>query len=250
MNQSEESYISNDMIVSEIAKKSGDKEYKYESPGYYTSLVQEALTELSFDTFFLEKEKVYDITPGCLKYTLPSGFFNVREIYLINGDVCHPSAKQNVWWHRNYANGISKSTKNQNDPFFVNNGKNPPSNLYFCGIRNGVIDLSQNCAGYQKLIVRANGLLCDIGDVPCIPSFFRSAVVDYGVVGALSIRIAEVADPAKIQAWQYILNLHNQKLTRPYDGSWDKAMHRAKTMDRKSREDLKEYLAKFDSHNR
>ena len=249
MNHSSLSYISHKMISADASMKSGDKEFKYHPEGFYMSLIQEALQELSFDTFFLENEKVYDIG-DCLKFPMPEGAFNVREIYLYNGDQCNPSGKQNVYYKRNYHNRISMNNwKNDRDPFYPKSGREVPSNLYYCGIRNGVIELSPNCKSFQKLVVRFNGLLCNIGEVPTIPMFFRQAVTDFVIVEALSARIAEMSeDPKKIQAWQFILNRHERKMMEPYTGSWETAQHRAKTLDRKMREDINEYHAKLNAY--
>lgn len=248
MNHSSLSYISHKMIIADAAMKSGDREFKYQSEGFYMSLIQEALQELSFDTFFSEQEKVYELD-GCLKFQMPEGAFNVREIYLINGDACNPTSKANVYYKRNYHNRLSANNwKNDRDPFYAKSGRETPSNLYYCGIRNGVIELSPNCKSFQKLVVRFNGLLCNIGDVPTIPMFFRQAVTDYVIVESLSARIAEASeDPKKIQVWQFILNRHDNKLKEPYNGSWDVAKYRVKTMDRKMREDMNEYHAKLNS---
>ena len=249
MNHSSSSYISHKMILADATMKSGDKEFKYHPEGFYMSLIQEALQELSFDSFFLEREKIYPIA-GCTKFTLPEGAFNVREIYVYNGEDCNPAGKRNVYWKRNYHNKISKNSwNNDNDPFFLNSGQSTPSNVLFCGIRNGVIELSPNCQGFEKLVVRFNGLLCNIGDVPTIPMFFRQAVTDYVIVEALSARIAEMsADPKMIQGWQFILNRHEERIKEPYTGSWETALHRVKTMDRKSREDMNIYHQKLDSY--
>lgn len=249
MNHSSQSYISHKMILADASMKSGDKEFKYSPEGFYMSLIQEALQELSFDSFFLENEKVYDIN-GCTKFQMPEGAFNVRQIYIYNGEDCNPSAKHNVYWKRNYHNKMSNNSwKDDRDPFFIKSGGNTPSNIYYCGIRNGVIELSPNCKTFQKLVVRFNGLLCNIGEVPTIPMFFRQAVTDYVIVESLSARIAEMsADPKMIQAWQFILNRHERKMKEPYTGSWETALHRVKTMDRKSREDMNIYHQKLNAH--
>lgn len=248
MNQSSESYLSPDLIISEVAETTGDPEYKFTMPGTYMSMVQKALQELSFDTFFLQKDKVYEIK-DCLKFTLPSGFFNILNVFVFNGDDCNPTNSRPVWFKRDYSNKISRNTyNNQNDPFFGYHGSNPPGNVFFCGIRNGVIELSPNCKTYQKLLVRANGLICDIGEVPMIPMFFREAVIDYCVSKILAIRIANPNAPENmINRWQYLLGLHKSNLEKPFDGSWDKAMHRVRKMDKKEKQDLLEYLSKLDA---
>jgi hypothetical protein len=240
-------FKSHNFIQSEIATKSGDKEMKWDSPGFYTSLIQEALEELSFDTFFMEIDKVYDLKElgGCLELKMPPSTFNIRKIFGVHGNDCTYSSSRNIYWKKNYKNGISKDNWNNSDPFIPDRGSNPPSNLYYCGIANGIIYLSKNCAGFDKIVVRMNGLITDHGDDPIIPSYFRQAVVDYGVVEALSTRIANNPGTPEANTWATIMNRHDNRLNKPYDGSWEKARTRVKRMDTKSREDLREYMNKF-----
>jgi len=242
------SFVSLDLMLSEVAKRSGDPSFRHESEGYYKSLIREALNELSFDTYFYKEEKVYDLSDGCLKLELPAGAFNVREIYGFSGDSCTPSNSTNIYYKRNFSNGLSKDTwGNRNDPFHKNRGSQmPPGWLYYCGIVNGVIHLSSNCANFEKIAVRFNGVLGDVDGAPIIPMFFRQAVIDYVIVEALSIRIANTTDFQKVNIWQSILNRHEARMNKPYTGSWDNARHRSKTMNKKAREDYKEYFARLD----
>lgn len=248
MNHSSESYISHNLIIADASMKSGDPEFKHNPRGFYVSLVQEALQELSFDTFFLVKSKTFDIEDGCLKFTMPEGLFNPRETYVHNGTDCNPIGRRNVYWKRNYFNKLSKNNgTNDGDPFMPKGG-GISVNTFYCGIRNGVIELSPNCKGFKKFTLVANGLLCNVGDTPTIPMFFRQAVTDYVVVEALSTRIANANDdPKKLQAWQIIMNRFEQKLKTPYTGSWETAQYRVKTMDKKSREDMNEYHSRLDA---
>lgn len=249
MNSSSLSFLSHNLIMSDIAKKSGDPGFEYDSEGYYMSLMQEALQELSFDTFFLEKEKIYDLEDGCLNFKLPSGFFNIRNIFGFNGETCSPKNSKPIYWKRDYKNKIARdSWGNQGDPYYKQRGNdNPPGYLYFCGISNGELFLSESCKVFEKVVVRANGLITDIGETPVIPMFFRQAVTDYCIVEALSTRIAGNTHLTKeISFWQAIMNRHETRLNKPYDGSWDKAMHRVKIMDKKTRDDIKIYLGRLD----
>ena len=120
MNLSEESFITPNFIISEIAKKSGDPGFEWDSEGEYLTIVQEALTELSMDTFFLEVSKTFELKDGCLQLTLPSGFFNVRKVYGHSSQECVVEDSQNIYFKTNYRNGFSRNTgKNNRDPFFI-----------------------------------------------------------------------------------------------------------------------------------
>lgn len=248
MNLSEESFLSPNLIVSEIAKRSGDAGFDYEPEAYYLSLVQEALQELSFDTLFLEREKTYKLEDGCLKLTLPSGAFNVLDIIGHGGDECNRTNSTPIWYKRNYRNGQSRDNwGNRNDIFHKRRGlQNPPGDIYFCGIANGVVHLSPSCGIFPMVTVRFNGLLADVGDKPLVPSFFKMAVLDYCIVEALSIRIAETNDDKMVSKWQFILGRHEMRKEKPYTGSWENARYRVKRMDSKTQEDYKEYFARLD----
>jgi hypothetical protein len=249
MNLSKESFISPNFIVAEIAKKSGDPGFEYDSKGEYLTIVQEALTELSFDTYFLEVHKTFKLEENCHKLVLPSGFFNISKVYGHNSDECVVSNSENIWFKTNYRNGFSRNTgQNNEDPFHFNRHaiEKDPHHLYYCGIANGVIHLSKSCSKFNYVTVFANGLLADIGEAPVVPSFFRQAVIDYGVVNMLSIRIANAKENDMISKWQFVLNLHKERLDKEYDGSWAKAEYRVKNMDRKAREDYRVYFERLD----
>lgn len=248
MNLSEESFIAPNFIVAEIAKKSGDPGFEYDARGEYLTVVQEALTELSLDTFYLEVHKTYELEEGCLKLTLPSGFFNIKKIYGHNSEECVVNNSENIWFKTNYRNGMSKDTGHASeDPFyFQRHGIDKPArSLYYCGMANGVIHLSPSCSKFKYITVFANGLLADIGDAPVVPVFFRQAIVDYGVVNMITARVAGAKENDMVAKWQFAYNHHNARLEKPYDGSWDRAKYRVKNMDQKVREDYRVYFERL-----
>lgn len=258
MNSSD--FISPDVIIAEIANKSGDKAFEYASPNEYGISVQEALSELAFDSFFFKDEKIFIIDPSCLTLELPEGAFNIREIFGYSGDDCAPTGKVNIWSKSEYKNGLSKNDwTNKGDPFIKNEGTvvrapnsrverasgGPPSNLYFAGFSNGKIYLSPNCANLQKVVVRFNSSGAKIGDKPTIPTFFKTAIIDYCVSQVLTTRMANNPVNPALNSWVMIMNIYNTRLNKDYTGSWDKAKTRAKNLDKKYRQDLKEYFAKM-----
>ena len=89
-----------DIIVSDIANKSGDREFRLDSKGYYMAVIQEAMQELSIDTLYHECEKVFELENGCLKLEMPAGAFNLREVYAYSGTDCDPKHAQKIWWKR------------------------------------------------------------------------------------------------------------------------------------------------------
>ena len=125
MNISAENMISPEEILADVLKLAGDESFKDNSKGYYYSLIQQALQELAFDTYFDQRTEFFDV-PENLNLPMPMGAFNLREMYLYNGTECNFSTAQNVYWKRNYftkGNGSlsrDKGTSNSSDPFFQN----------------------------------------------------------------------------------------------------------------------------------
>lgn len=253
MDLSPKSFVTIDQILSDVLKTVGDSDFKLNSKGWYTSQIQQALEELSFDTFFNEYNSSYDV-PSDLRLELPEGAFNIRQIFLFNGDDCDCTIEKraNVWFKRNFINGeggrgfVARNTySNDNDVF---HGKGPskiPSNLHFYSIQNGMIMLSENCLNYKRIMLVYNGVSCNIGDVPVVPIFFRQAVKDWVLVKALEIKASDVAGTNMYSHWAGMLNRVDNSLNKPYDGSWAKAEYRSKQLNHKERQDIKEYFLRM-----
>jgi hypothetical protein len=83
-------------------------------------------------------------------------------------------------------------------------------------------------------------VITNIGDVPIIPLPFRQAVKEY--VLERCYRILKGRNPKFYRPlWMDIY----QSLTTPFDGTWDKALSRARSVDSKELEDYKEYFMKM-----
>ena len=246
MTLSEESFIDPNTIVGEIAKQSGDPGFEWDVYGYYLSLVQEALAELSMDTLFLELSKTYKLEDGCRELTLPEGAFNVRDVFGHNSEECIVDNSTNIWYKHNYRKGFSRdSWSNGADPFYRNRSSRPHSQLYFCGISNGVVHLSESCMKFKYVTVFYNGVLANLGEAPVVPIFFKKAIVNYGVVNCLVARIAQHSANEKVNGWQFAYAHHKKEMDGFYDGSWEKARIRVKKMDKKQRKDFREYFARL-----
>jgi len=95
---------------------------------------------------------------------------------------------------------------------------------------------SNSCSSFQKVRLVYNGMGGEIGDVPYIPRMFERAVNDY----------------VKMMFYEKKMGEDERKYGRLYDrakmrfddwnGNWQKAIKRIKTMDSKTRSDYKEYL--------
>jgi len=256
--------ISPGEILSDVLKQIDDESFKDSSKGYYMSLIQQALSELAFDTFFDERTETFPV-PENLNLEMPKGSFNIRQLYLYSGTECNIENSQNVYWKRNYytkGNGFlarDKGYNNNNDPFYdsrtfgryenpylrrVNNGKSSISEAFYYNVQGGVIMLSASCKRFENIAIVFNGTGADIGDVPFIPQLFREAIKMWVLDSALKVKMA-MAVGADFNKWQTLWSINNNLLRKPYTGIWEEAQVRAKSIDSKQREDLKEYLGRL-----
>lgn len=257
MDLSPHNFVSVNTILADVLKTVKDPSTKLNSRGWYTSQIQQALEELSFDTFFSEHNQAFDM-PDNLRLDMPKGAFNLKNIYLFNGDDCTIGATANVYWKRNFINGRSGSGyvandhwSNENDRFHKKRGfqgddrQNHPEKLNFFGIQNGQIMLSESCRGFEKVMLVYNGILTDIGEAPVVPQFFRQAVKDYVTVKALEQKSNDMVGTNEYGHWVNMLNRYEARLNQPYDGSWAKAEYRSKQLNNKVRSDVKEYFTRL-----
>jgi len=251
MNASKFNFVTANEILADVLKLVRDADFKLLSRGYYISQIQQALEELAFDTYFDEKHEAFDI-PENFRIEMPKGMFNIKNMYLFNGDICDIASSTPVWYKANFINGksgsgyVANNKGNNTDPFTRRLGVDPMLNsgLYYYAIQNGEIMLSSNCGNYQKLFVHYNGTGGDVGEVPFIPLFLRQAVKDYVTVNALEVRIAE-SELSEMSRWSNLLSYHKNNLEEHYDGSWAKAEKRVRKLDMKERKDIKEYMQKM-----
>lgn len=267
MNISKENMISPEEILSDVLKLANDESFKDNSKGYYISLIQQALQELAFDTFFDERTEFFDI-PENLNLAMPSGVFNLRQMYLYNGTECNFDTAQNIYWKRNYftkGNGFlarDKGTSNSRDPFFqnrrlsnsnlnpslrrANDVFNPRSTVHYFNIQNGIIMFSANSLAFKKVAIVFNGTGGDIGEELFIPQFLREAVKGFVLDPVYAIKMAMSQGGPDFNKWQTLWSMNESKLRKPFTGTWANAELRIKSMDSKQREDMKEYMSRLD----
>ncbi len=250
MNTSELSYHTIDEILSDALLKAGDRKMKYMSKGYYTAQIQRALQELSFDSFFTEKELSFDLDPNCPEVIMPKGAFNLKEVFIYNGDCKPPANGKLVWFKRGFTGNVlgRDAWNNPDDEFYpTRDDQGPPNNLFFFGVRNGKLFFSESCKAFSKVRLRFNGLICDPGESPCVPMFFREAVIDFVAKQSLIARIGDEDAPMDMMSrWQFLLNEVKASMDIPYTGTWDNALYRAKNLDTKLRRDIAEYMLRLD----
>ncbi len=259
MNSSKENYVSVNEILADVLVSVDDEAFKDHSKGFYVSQVQQALQELSFDTYFDERTEDFDV-PSNLRLEMPKGAFNIKQIYLFNGTKCNIAKSQIVYHKRNYFTGgvgyVAKDKWNNRDPFYdsrsfhgrnrraVGDSDSAINDLYFYNIQNGMMMFSSSISRFEKIMVVYNGISTDIGEVPIIPTFFREAVKSWVLDVAYKIKMARaVADLGK---WQALWSMNNNLLRKPFTGYWDLALYRAKNIDSKEREDINVYIGRLD----
>lgn len=267
MDASKHNFVTVNEILSDVLKLVDDERYEVNSKGYYTSIIQQSLEGLAFDTFFDIRRDDFEFPTETLGLEMPVGAFNIRNIYLYNGTKCDIMHSQKVWFKYNYftrGNGYLANNKghNHSDPFMPSNSIGRQSayyhsdiespehrtnveSHYFYSVQNGIIMFSSQCRSFKKVHVEYNGVGCEIGDIPIIPLFLREAVIDFVVEFTLRIKMSK----ADGRAWMALWQVYEKKLNRDLQygwgqGSWYRAEQRVKTMSTAERNDLFEYLSR------
>jgi len=244
MHFSPDDLLTPDQIKADVLLLVDDEEERELNPGFYTSQIQQAMDELGYDTFFHEIYKDFAV-PDNLNIKIPSGCFNIRNIYLYNGDCCKIEDMVNVYWKKNYkSSGTGKSYTSMNKPGVYDNFIDPISdetNLYYFNVNNGYINLSSSCTTYDNIRIQFNGLNTSIGDTPLVPREFRQAVISWAAEKAFAVLKGRDSKKWR-QSW---LDEYNKLYADPYDGLWAKAINRAKRLDTKYMNDMKEYMSRM-----
>lgn len=256
-------YIEPKEVIFMAKAMAGDKEGKLVPPGFYLRLVEDALRDLSIDSLFFEGHKDI-VIPQNLTMPLPEDCFNVREVYVFDGDTCSIQQSKKVWHKDNYytrsGNGYIANDKgyNGNDPYYQNhidsphqdkslvrwNEQNGVNNVLFYNVVNRNIMVSPSCkaAGAKIHIVYAS-TGCAVIDAPIIPMIFKTAMEDYVTEGALRFRVAN--EPSMIKALSPLLSLYASRLDKEgMNGSWPTALFRAKRMSDDEKRALGTYLGR------
>lgn len=247
-------FVSVDHLLAEITFAVNDTEYKTGFPiGWYKSRVQDALQELSFDTFWQKITHDFDVPDNC-RIKIPENVFNVREMYLYNGVKCNPQSTQNVYWKRLFDNsyegdGYTAKVKDDgsnsadifapNQRYFTHNMRGFHGPKYYYNIsEDGIIMLSKECKAFQFLRVRFNGMGVPEGDLPIVPRFFERAVVDF-----VKVKFFEAMKSRDLRMYRPLWMDAKNDLEDPREGSWNKARKRIKSMDTAEKESMEEYIS-------
>lgn len=255
-------YITPDEIIFNAAAFSGDREFKFVPKGVYMSFIRDAFRQLNMESYFMEVRKDFNF-PENLTLALPEDCFNVKNIYIFNGDFCNVSMSRKVWWKMNYftkgGKGYIANDKgnNNNDPYYENrilpdhdksliryNNADSVNSVLFYNIQMGNIMFSSSCkAAGAKVHIHYNGTGGNILEVPIIPIFFKEAIEDFVTEAIMRMRMAN--EPSNIRNLSMLYQTYANKLDKNgMNGSWHKAKHMALNLNSSQASEMKEYLGK------
>jgi hypothetical protein len=248
-------FVSVDHLLAEITATVNDIEFKNGfSKGWYSSRIQDALQELSFDTFWQKVTHDWEIPANC-RIPMPPNVFNIREIYLYNGAICHPrGGTQVVYWKRLFDNSydgqgytakVKDDGSNSGDLFQPNQrllhhnaqGFYGPK-FYYNVSGDGIIMLSPECRSFNYIRIRFNGMGVPNGDLPIVPRFFERAVVDY-----VKLKFYDAMKSRDPRTYRPLWGDAKEDLENLTTGSWNKARKRIKSMDTQEKESLEEFMS-------
>ena len=252
-------FVSVDHLLGEITSTVNDMEFKRGfAKGWYISRIQDALQELSLDTFWLQEKHDFVIPSNC-RIPMPKNVFNLREIYLYNDEICNPGKTVNVYWKRLFDNSydgqgytakVKDDGSNNNDPFqpnqsfrsrgggFNNSFRGPKYYYNISDDSNKIVMLSRECASYKYVRMIFNGMGVSNGDIPTVPRFFERAVVDY-----VEERFYNAMKSRDVRTYRPLWTDSFSKLNDLTTGSWNKARKRVKAMDSAEKESMEEYIS-------
>lgn len=245
-------YVTANEIIADVTTMVDDEGFKKFSLGFYMSYVQQALSDLAFDSYFDERVWTTPITSLCLD--MPSGMFSIDDVFVFNGDECDANNVQTVYWGKNHYNhGGAWFRKQRGD-----NGNDPltedavstttAATTLFYNTYEGQIHLSDACGSWEMLMVKYKGMGVTFGDVPLIPHELRTAIKNRVAMDVIAIMYSR--DPQRwIGPLQMIKRDHHGG-NGPLDvGTWKQAMRRVQSRSKKQIDDLKKYLSNLsDKH--
>lgn len=242
MNFSHNDLLSINNILADVLRDVDDERTRLRTKGYYKRQIKHAIEELAFDTYFDERFKDIPL-PSNLRLAIPSGAFNIRNIFIFNGEDCKVEDSKIVWDKKDFLSsgkGMGYTARNksgQTDPFILSYTSD--YDIYYCNIQNGIIVFSDACAGYKSVRIQYNGIASDIDQYKIVPRMFREAVtlfVEEKVFASLKAKDIRKYRPL----W---LDIYNQLYSgSPFRGKWAEAKDRAKRLDTKKLRDLSVYI--------
>jgi len=266
MEYSSKDLISPREVLSEVLVYTGESRYENVTKGFIISQMNKCMMALSYHTFFDERHEFFDM-PSTATIEIPSGVFNIKNIYIYNGNECNIGVNtKNVYWKRDYFtnNGTMEfaknSGKNVDDPFYQSYfnsrlsggsrsdgslGSGVSDNLYFYNEANGLVMLSPGCLNFSKIMIEFNGIWQIDESKASIPLMFQEVLVDWCTEAVFRAKL--LVNPQAFRTLQMDAVMRLGYKPETFDGSWYKAKKLATQMGSKAKEDLKEYLTRLNS---
>jgi hypothetical protein len=245
-------FVSVEKILAEVTQTVNDKDFKNGFPkGWYISRIHDAIQELAIETFFFKVTMDFEL-PEKLQLPMPPDTFNIREIYLYNGERCAPAKTQVVYFKRLFNNkftgeGYTAKVKDDgsnsadifqpNQRWFSDNRQGFYGPKYYYGVQDGLIMFSNDCRTYPFVRIVFNGLGGVDGETPIIPRFFQRAVVDF--VEERWLNAMKLRNPRTYNSmWRDAADR-----LASHTGNWKKAIKRSSAMDTSEKESMEEYMS-------
>jgi hypothetical protein len=252
MTFSQSDLLSINSILSDVLTAVDDRETKLLNKGFYVRQVRKALDELNFTTFFDVRYKDLDL-PTNLKLEIPSGLWNIRNLYAFNYDDnidCKIGQSVRVFHKDNFISdgkdmGYTANNKSfQVDPFTIPFSSDSIEHFY--NTQNGLIIFSEACQNFDKVRIVYNGIASQIDEANIVPRMVQEAVIGYVVFKVFAALKARHKSSVNYRVlWADAKeDLYGKRSS--YEVSvWDEAKYRLKSMDKKYRDDYAEYLSKM-----
>lgn len=245
-------FVSVEKIIAEITQTVNDKDFKNGFPkGWFVSRIHDALQELAFDTYYMKITMDFEL-PQNLQLEMPEDTFNIREIYLYNGERCNPLSTQIVYHKRLFNNqfqgdGYSAKVKDDgsnsgdifqpNQRWYTENRQGFYGPKYYYNVQNGLIMFGRECKEFPFVRVVFNGMGGVDGSKPMIPRFFQRAIVDW-----VEERYYNAMKSRDARTYRALWTDAQGRLDS-YTGNWRKAIKRVSSMDTSEKESMEEYIS-------
>lgn len=242
-------YVSPDEIAADVHGAVGDPKGDRFSEGFMLSQIQQALTELAYNTYFDERTAIIPIN-GCQTLDLPNGMFCIDKIFTFNGNECGGTNQNVVWWAKDWTLEGKVGFKEQQ-------GENPANpiiedqtfattmgRVLYYNTLHGKLMLSTACLAFDNIFLKYRGLGVDFGSSPCIPHYLRQAVKDWVTIQCLTHKQWDAKDATVTMALREAnASYYGNGGNRP--GTKLEAKRRVMALDIKAQNDISKYLSEL-----
>jgi hypothetical protein len=231
-------FLTTNDVLADVLVYANDEGYTSGlTPGWYTRRIQVALEELAMDTFFDNALFKDCEMPANLRAQLPSGLFNVKDIFAYSGNLGNPVTINPIMYKDGMvvAEGSLEYTAKRKEVMSSHEFYESPTStttVLYASRQGNQINFSQSCLAYPYYRITYTGFGSAIEEIPIVPRMFRSAVVDKVVVDATRALMAK--DRAKQTIYQAAVLAVSK--------SWPDAQFRAQKMDTHTRDSFGEYF--------